>query len=101
MRDLYDIFLNFARLSSTPVDEHKFASPSILAWYVKKRMDGPKDFNNTMKTATYQQIWNFFEKVTESHSAQMAVRAAKVISTKRAASAISKPTAVHKKMRAE
>ena len=101
MRDLYDIFLNFARLSSTPVDEHKFASPSILAWYVDKRMDGPKDFNNTMKTATYEQIWNFFEKVTESHSAQVAVRVAKVISTKRAATAISKPTAVHKKMRAK
>lgn len=99
MRDLYDIFRTFAQLSGTPVDELTHGSPSILASYVNKRMEGPKAFNKTMKNATYNQIIDFFEKVSESHAAQLAARAAKVVSMKRAGGTTTKPAAVKKKMR--
>ncbi len=101
LRDLYDVFSTFAQLSGTPVDELTHGSQSILASYVNKRMDGPKAFNKLMKSATYNQIIDFFEKVSESHAAQLAARAAKLVSKKRAAATtFAKPTAVKKKMRA-
>ena len=99
MRDLYDIFRTFAHLSSTPLDELTHGSQSILALYVTNRMDGPETFNTLMKSATYNQIIDFFEKVSESHAAQLAGRAAKLVSMKRAAATT--PNAEKKKMRAE